>query len=87
MLDRALIQSDAAHERQHLRQLRLRERSPEERKAIAEHNMRLVDAMPREWRLLVHGYGLQRVYPLYRDRVPYKQAHMRLVLPTLDLDL
>lgn len=43
MLDRALTQSDAAHERQRLRQL--------------------------------------------RDRVPYKQAHMRLVLPTLDLDL
>lgn len=87
MLDRALTQSDAAHERQRLRQLRIRERSSEEYKAAAEHNMRFVDAMPREWRLLVHEYGLQRVYPLYHDRVPYKQAHMRLVLPTLDLDL
>jgi len=87
MLDRSLTQSDAAHERQRLHQLRLRERSPEERKAAAERNMRLVDAMPREWRLLVHEYGLLRVFPLYRDRVPYEQAHMRLVLPTLDLDL
>ena len=87
MLDRALTQSDAAHERQRLRQLRLRERSPEQRKADAERNMRFVDAMPREWRLLVHEYGLTCVYPLYRDRVPYKQAHIRLVLPTLDLDL
>ena len=87
MLDRSLTQSDAAHERQRLRQLRIRELSPEERKAVAEYNMRLMDAMPREWRLFVHEYGLSRVYPLYRDRVPYKQAHMRLVLPTLDLDL
>lgn len=87
MLDRALSWSAAAHERKRLRQLRLRERSPEQRKADAEHNMRLMDAMPREWRLLVHEYGLACVYPLYHDRVPYKQAHMRLVLPTLDLDL
>lgn len=87
MLDRALTQSDAAHERQRLRQLRLRERSPEERKADAERVMRLVDAMPSEWRLLVHEYSFVRVYSLYRDRVPYKQAHIRLVLPTLDLDL
>lgn len=85
MLDRTLTQSDAAHERQRLRQLRARERSPEQRKANAERIMRLMDAMPRKWRLLVHEYGLLRVYPLYRDRVPYKQAHMRLVLPTFDL--
>lgn len=59
----------------------------EERKVDAERVMRLVDAMPREWRLLVHEYDFPRVYPFYRDRVPYKQAHMHLVLPTLDLDL
>lgn len=54
-----------------------------EAKKSAERNMAEVDAMPEEWRRLVHEYGLPRIRRL--RHLSFRKAQIELLATTLDL--
>ncbi len=39
---------------------------PEYKRRVAEPTMRAIDAMPREWRRLIHDYGYVDVYRAWK---------------------
>lgn len=59
------------------------------KKRHAEPAMAEIDAMPREWRLLVHEYG-GKIIHAYREHGNIKRVHKELfneLVAELDLDL
>ena len=54
-----------------------------EAKKAAERRMAEVDAMPEEWRRLVHEYGLIRIRGL--RHLSFRKAQIELLATTLDL--
>lgn len=59
----------------------------EELKMAAERRMAQIDALPEEWRLLVHEFGWRRVRALRQARYTYKKAFRELWGSRIDLDL
>ena len=51
----------------------------EERKAIAEQKMAIVDSLPLKWRLLVHEYGWTRIKIARRKGLSPEQAEAEII--------
>lgn len=59
----------------------------EERKAAAEANMRRFDALPLEWRLLVHEHGPTKVFRALKEGMTAKQLANAQLLRQCDFNL